>query len=178
MVSFPHLPPKVVDGFFPQPGRRLPFWPEIDRNAYETKDSLHSRPGSALTGLAAGRPSGRLGQILAGNEGNPLIHKHFLRSWAKMRAGGRAGGKKTPTTFGGRWGKKTLAPFWPGCFFLSRGKKHAQMDPRARAPPGTRGKRHLNGSGPHGGALTPLGTLLKKWSRALGHRLEPEKTVI
>ena len=44
--------------FFPQPGRRLPFWPEIDLNAYETKDPLHFRPESALTGLAAGRRPG------------------------------------------------------------------------------------------------------------------------
>ena len=41
--------------FFPQRGRRLPFWPEIDRNAYETNSFLHSRPESALAGLAAGR---------------------------------------------------------------------------------------------------------------------------
>ena len=76
---------------------------------------------------AAGQPPGRSGLIVARNEGFPLFHKCFFRSWAGIGAGGRAGGKNTHH-FRWRVGGKTLTHFRPGCFSTSR-EKHVHMNP-------------------------------------------------
>ena len=77
-------------------------------------------------GLAAGQTSGRLEPIPDGNEGNALFHKHSLRSWARMPAGGQAGGKKhSPLSEAG--GGKKHSPLFGLGVFSPRGKKHSHL---------------------------------------------------